>query len=323
MKDRILLFLKGLAMGAADIVPGVSGGTIAFISGIYEELLNSIKSVDLEALKLLISFQLNAFWQKINGNFLATLLLGIATSVLFIVDLIVYLLANHPIWLWAFFFGLIIASAWLVAKQVKKWSVGAVISFIVGTAIAYYITTIQTPAADSASLPYIFLCGTIAICAMILPGISGSFILLLMGAYETVIGTLKSLKDAVLQFDFDTIKEKLLIVVTFAIGCLVGLIAFSRVLTWLFKHFHDLLVAALIGFLLGSLNKIWPWKTVIQELTEKHKIYGNVSPLEFESVTGSPAHLIGAIVMVVTGFALVYGLELISGKKENETLSSN
>ncbi len=305
-------------MGAADVVPGVSGGTIAFISGIYEELLSSIKSVDLEALKLLFTFQLKAFWQKINGGFLVVLLLGILTSIASLAKLILYLLENHPIWLWSFFFGLIIASAWLVAKQVKKWNLGIVISLVVGALVSYYITTIQTPAGASASLPYIFVCGAVAICAMILPGISGSFILLLMGAYETILGTIKHLVEAFLHFDLATVKESLAIVTTFALGCLVGLVAFSRVLTWLFKHYHDWLVAALIGFLVGSLNKVWPWKTVVQELTEKHKIYGNVSPLVFESVTGKPAYLVGAILMLVAGFVLVYGLELVSQKNSAE-----
>ncbi len=308
MKQPVLLFLKGLAMGAADVVPGVSGGTIAFISGIYEELLASIRSVDAVAFRLLVRLELRAFWEKVNGKFLLPLLAGMGVAIVSLARLVLYLLANHPIGLWSFFFGLILASAWLVAQQVRRWKPAVWGALLVGTSVAYYVAGLQTPAEIATSLPYLFLCGMIAICAMILPGISGSFILLLMGAYETVVGAIKQLVDSLLRFNLAQLLEAFWIVLTFGAGCLVGLAAFSRVLTWLFQRYHDALVALLIGFLLGSLNKIWPWKVVAEQLTEKHASYQNVGPASYEALSGNPAQIGVAIALLLAGFALVYGL---------------
>ena len=191
-KDYILLFLKGMGMGGADVVPGVSGGTIAFITGIYEELLNSIKSIDKNAIQLLLGGKITALWNHINGKFLITLFSGILFSVFSLAKLIHYLLNNHPIQLWSFFLGLIIISSLLVSREINRWKIQVVISGIVGVFIAYFITE-ATPATTPDNYLFIFLSGAIAICAMILPGISGSFILLILGKYEFIIESIKEL----------------------------------------------------------------------------------------------------------------------------------
>lgn len=323
MKNKLILFLKGIAMGAADVVPGVSGGTIAFISGIYEELLSSIKSVDLQALKLLTSFKLKDFWQKINGKFLIVLFAGIAFSILSLSRLVLYLLEHQPILLWSFFFGLIVASVFLVAKQVTKWSILPIIALIIGTAIAYYISSIGSIADENASLLYIFICGAIAICAMILPGISGSFILILMGAYQLIFGTIKELIDSLLISDFSAFFNHLKLILIFIVGCFFGLISFSRLLSWLFKHYHNTTVALLIGFLIGSLNKVWPWKETIEYYVDRHDVskpllQENVLPNTFAEITNQPSQLVWAILLALVGFFCVYSLELFSNKQEEK-----
>lgn len=299
-------------MGAADVVPGVSGGTIAFISGIYEELLDSIRAVDAAAFRLLLTGKIAAFWEKINGTFLAVLLAGIGTSILSLSKLILYLLEHQAVLVWSFFFGLIIASALLIRRQVTQWSAGVWVSFVLGAAVAFYITTITTVADQNANLLYVLLCGAVAICAMILPGISGSFILLLMGAYQLILGSIRNAIDALTQADFSTLWESAKIMAVFGIGCVAGLAGFSRLLSWLFHHYHNIVVAALIGFLLGSLNKVWPWKETLIALGEKHKIETNVWPSAYEAASGQPAHLFWAILLAVVGFALVYGLDRIA-----------
>ena len=248
-KDFILLYLKGMAMGAADIVPGVSGGTIAFITGIYEELLNSIKSFNLDALELLKQLQFKALWKHINGTFLLVLLAGIFTSILTLARLVTWLLATYPVQIWSFFFGLIIISAILVTKEIRKWSISVVIAGIIGIVVAYIIT-IASPAQTPDALWFIFLAGAIAICAMILPGISGSFILLLLVKYEFILTALK-------EFNIP-------IIIVFGIGCVVGLLSFARVVSWLLDRYYNVAVALLAGFMVGSLNKVWPWKVITE-----------------------------------------------------------
>lgn len=303
-REYLFLALKGVAMGAADVVPGVSGGTIAFISGIYEELLETISSVNLDALKKLKTEGIKGFWQHINGSFLLPLFAGIFISIISLAKLITYLLETHPLLLWGFFFGLIVSSVYLVAKQIKKWNISAIIGIIVGTAIAYYIT-ILPPMTQPDALWYVFLSGAIAICAMILPGISGSFILLLLGSYEFVLGAVKDLK--------------LLVIGVFAAGCLTGLLSFSKLLNWLFKKYHDLTVAILSGFLVGSLNKIWPWKETL-EVFVKHQgepnekiiplVQQNVLPASFEG----DAQLLLVAVMVIIGLSTIILLERLATK---------
>lgn len=293
LKDYALLMLKGMGMGAADVVPGVSGGTIAFIVGIYDELINTIKSINLQSLKLLFTFKFKEFWKAVNGNFLFSLFAGIAISVFSLAKLITYLLVAHPILVWAFFFGLVLASTWFVAKDIEGWNWKTVLSFIIGAVIAYYITVV-TPAETPTNLLFIFLCGAIAICAMILPGISGSFILVLLGKYHYIMDAVKGLD--------------LLILCVFGVGAFIGITSFSRVLSYALKHFRNVTMAVLAGFMLGSLNKVWPWKT-----TEIEIINGTEFTIEHNSLPTQ--YLVEGVVLMIVGFMLVYVLEKISAKK--------
>ncbi|WP_163514593.1 DUF368 domain-containing protein [Gelidibacter japonicus] len=261
LSDYLFISLKGVAMGAADAVPGVSGGTIAFISGIYEELITTISGVNLSLLTTLRKSGFSAFWKQLNGNFLVALLTGILISFVSFMRLAKYLIEEHPILIWSFFFGLIVASIFFVGKQIKTWNLGTIVSLILGTLAAYYITTLSSMANNDSTL-FLFFAGAIAICAMILPGISGSFILVILGAYKT-------LSDALHDFDFKRIA-------IFAVGALIGLLSFSRVLKWLFKHYKNTTLAVLTGFIFGSLNKIWPWK---ETLTVLEKSTGQTIPV--------------------------------------------
>ncbi|HEY9114988.1 MAG TPA: DUF368 domain-containing protein [Bacteroidales bacterium] len=257
----LIITLKGMAMGAADVVPGVSGGTIAFISGIYEELLASISSVNLDTLKVLKNEGIKAAWKKVNGNFLLALLSGIFISILSLAKIISYLLENQPILVWSFFFGLVLASILYVAKQISEWKLITAIMLVIGAVGAFYISTMQPMISENSSPFFMFLAGALAICAMILPGISGAFILVLLGAYKPVL-------DAIHDKDF-----KLL--ATLAAGAIVGLLSFSKLLNWLFKHYKNFTLAVLTGFILGSLGVIWPWKNPIEQVFgEKIKIVG-------------------------------------------------
>lgn len=293
IKDYAVLTLKGMAMGAADVVPGVSGGTIAFIAGIYDELINSIKSINMHSLKLLFAGKIAAFWKAVNGNFLFALLLGIAISVFSLAKLITYLLLNEPVLVWSFFFGLVLASTWFVTKDIKGWNWKTVAGFVGGAVIAYYIT-VATPAETSTNLMFIFLCGAIAICAMILPGISGSFILVLLGKYFYVMEAVKTLDLVVLG--------------VFAFGAALGITSFSRVLSYALKNFRNITLSVLSGFMLGSLNKVWPWKEVEKLVSDGHEVMieHNIAP---------NTEVAEAVVLMLIGFILVYVLEKISAKK--------
>ena len=293
IKDYAVLTLKGMAMGAADVVPGVSGGTIAFIAGIYDELINSIKSINMHSLKLLFTGKIAAFWKAVNGNFLFALLLGIAISVFSLAKLITYLLLNEPVLVWSFFFGLVLASTWFVTKDIKGWNWKTVAGFVGGAVIAYYIT-VATPAETSTNLMFIFLCGAIAICAMILPGISGSFILVLLGKYFYVMEAVKTLDLVVLG--------------VFAFGAALGITSFSRVLSYALKNFRNITLSVLSGFMLGSLNKVWPWKEVEKLVSDGHEVMieHNIAP---------NTEVAEAVVLMLIGFILVYVLEKISAKK--------
>jgi len=318
-KEYLLLVSKGLAMGAADIVPGVSGGTIAFISGIYEELLASISSVNLDALKTLKAKGVKAFWNQINGNFLVALVSGILISIVSLSKLIQYLLEDHPILIWSFFFGLIIASTVFVSKKINKWSFENVFGLIIGTLIAYFVT-IASPAQGPEGLIFIFLAGSIAICAMILPGISGSFILLLLGYYHQILGTLSSLISNIKAGLIGDAISNFIILAAFALGCLFGLLSFSRVLNWLFKKAEMLTISILTGFMVGSLNKVWPWKKVIEYRFNSHGetvpfIETNILPQTYLENTGNDPQIIIALLLCLFGFFLVYFIEKIAAKK--------
>ncbi|MEL0650994.1 DUF368 domain-containing protein [Algibacter sp. TI.3.09] len=302
LKDYLIISLKGLAMGAADAVPGVSGGTIAFISGIYEELINSISNINADLIKSLFTKGIKPFWQQLNGNFLIALLAGIMVSFVSVMRLAKYLLENHPVLIWSFFFGLIVASIFFVGKQIQKWSLAVIISLILGAFIAFYITTL--PASSNNENPwFLFIAGAIAICAMILPGISGAFILIILGAY-------KALSDAFHDFDI----KKILI---FASGALVGLLSFSHLLKWLFKHYHNITLAVLTGFIFGSLNKVWPWKKTLTWHTNSEGIKSavlqeSVSPFSFDGNN----QLLFAIILMILGFLTIFILEKVGNKKQ-------
>lgn len=311
-KENILLFLKGIGMGGADVVPGVSGGTIAFITGIYEELLESIKKVDLTALRYFFSFQIKKFWSHINGNFLVILLSGIFLSLLTLSRLISYLLLEYPILIWSFFFGLIVISSISVGREIKSWDLKVVIAGILGIVIAYYVT-IATPAETSTELWFIFISGAIAICAMILPGISGSFILLILGKYEYVL-------NAVRDFNIP-------VIVVFGIGCVVGILSFARLISWLLKNYHNTALALLAGFMVGSLNKIWPWKIVVEyridsDGIEIPLIERNIMPGEYAQSVGDPQTL-WAILFIALGILLVIALEVIATSLKGRTPEAN
>lgn len=298
----LTLALKGCAMGMADVVPGVSGGTIAFISGIYEELIDSIRSVDLQAMKYLCRGRFGEFWRHVNGRFLLPVLLGIGVAIFSLARLMTYLLTNHPIAIWSFFFGLIIASALLVSKQIGRWNPRTVVSLVVGIAAAWWIT-VATPAETPNGWWFVLLSGAIAICAMILPGISGAFILLLLGKYQYIMLAVSELNVPVIA--------------VFAIGAVAGIISFSHLLSWLLKHWHDATVAVLMGFMIGSLNKVWPWKEVVETYTDNHGniqplVESNVLPSVFEQLSGQPALLAESIVLCLVGFLAIYGIELLA-----------
>lgn len=300
LKDYLLISAKGIAMGAADVVPGVSGGTIAFITGIYEELLSTISSVNIESLKVLKNDGIKGFWNHINGSFLVALLLGIGISIASLAKLITYLLKHHDILLWSFFFGLILSSIYLVGKTIKKWDTIKFLALLIGSAIAYYIT-ILPPMENPDALWFVFLSGAVAICAMILPGISGSFILLLLGSYELVLSAIKDLKISTIA--------------VFGIGCVVGLLSFSKLLSWMFKKYHDLTIALLTGFLVGSLNKIWPWKLTTSFRINSHGeevpfLQENILPFNYD---GNP-QLLMAILMACVGLAIIILMEKVASK---------
>ena len=301
--NYLVISLKGMAMGAADVVPGVSGGTIAFISGIYEELLASISGVNLATLKLIRTDGIKAAWKAINGNFLIALLCGIFISIISLAKLISWLLEHKPILVWSFFFGLVLASVLYIGKQISKWNALTIILLIAGAGIAYFITTLQPLISENSSPLFLFLAGALAICAMILPGISGAFILVLLGAYKPVLEAIHT-KDI-----------KLLAIL--ALGAIIGLLSFSKALNWLFNHFRNFTLAVLTGFILGSLNKIWPWK---ETLTWRLNSHGesvafneqSISPFAYEG----NSELGTAILLAIIGFAVIILLEKMAGSSD-------
>ena len=288
-------------MGAADVVPGVSGGTIAFISGIYEELITAINNINISALKLLKQRRLSAFWEHIHGNFIAALVLGIFISIIFFVKGIKWLLENEPVLLWSFFFGLVLSSILFVAKAITKWNASVILFLIIGSVAAYYITTLP-PLQSTENFMFLFFSGALAICAMILPGISGAFILVLLGAYKTVL-------DAVDERNF-----KILGIA--ALGALFGLLSLAKLLKWLLTNYKNATLAVLTGFIIGSLNKIWPWKKTITWYTDTD---GEQVPLLQKSIApykyAGDSQLLWAILLALIGFFTIFLLEKLAAKK--------
>jgi putative membrane protein len=309
-------YLRGVAMGAADVVPGVSGGTIAFITGIYDQLLTSINNADHIALKLFFQFKFKELAERMNIKFLLPLLLGIATSILSLAKIITHLLESYPEALWSFFFGLVLSSSLLIVKEVKQWSAVTVITLLAGIVVAYFIVSmsvLQTPN----TLLFIFFSGAIAIVAMILPGISGSYILLILDKYRYIIGIVGGIPDGlkgmfaeagIIQGFFDA---QFHVLAVFAMGCILGLISFAKVLRWLLHHYYDITMASLTGFMIGSLYKVWPWKVVLEYFTDRH---GKQRPLEEANIlpTTFDNYFFLCIGVAVIGFAIVYIIEKIA-----------
>jgi putative membrane protein len=284
-----------MGMGAADVVPGVSGGTIAFITGIYEELIDSIRNINTTAIRLFFSGRWASFWKHINGSFLLAVFTGIAISVITLARVLEYLLENHPVLVWSFFFGLILASSWIVARKVGKWDYSKVVALVTGIGIAFYITSV-TPTTTTNSYWFVFMAGAIASCAMILPGISGSFILLLLGKYV---------------FALRAVNERILIdLLVLGSGAVIGLILFSNLLSWLLKKYHDVTIAVLVGFMLGSLNKIWPWKETLETIV----VDGEVMPLLekniLPSLSSAGDRFWMALLMALAGVLVILVMEL-------------
>lgn len=282
---RLGLILKGLAMGIAEIIPGVSGGTIAFITGIYEELIYTIKSVNFSLIKTFKLEGIKGVWRSLNGSFLLLLISGMFIGIVAGIFLIGYLLENYQAPLWAFFFGLIISSAIYIGRKIDQWNILNIGLVVIGFIIAFGVTLLS-PAQGSTNYLLVFFSGMIAISALILPGISGSFILLLMGMY-TIIRS--EAEKALSTFEIDS----LLVIGSFAGGCLIGLVVFSRVLSYTFKHFKNQTLAILTGFMLGSLNKIWPWRNPESWLDKNtSEIITDVSVINKDILLGDEIQLI-------------------------------
>lgn len=290
----LVLALKGVAMGAANVIPGVSGGTLAFMTGIYQELVDSLKSINGEAVKLFFTGKFKEFWKTINGNFLLAVFAGVVISIFSLAKIMQYLLETRPIQIWSFFFGLILVSTVFIMKDLGKFSIKNALSFIVGAAFGVFIC-IATPATTPDSLPFIFLCGAIAFCTMILPGISGSFILLLLGKYAFMLEAVSDLNIVVL--------------LVFALGAVAGLICFSHFLSWLLKRYYNATLSMLCGLMCGSLLKVWPWKDTLEGGIDRPLWPGNFA--------GDP-QLASAIIWMLVGAALITAITLAAKKSEKK-----
>ncbi len=312
---NISIILRGVAMGIAEAIPGVSGGTIAFITGIYERLLKAIGSI--LGTKVAGTFRREGFrpaWHAADGAFLSQLAGGMAVGLGFAVIVIAWLLEHYPTVVWAFFFGLIISSAIYVGRQIKHWGKSVVALLILGAVTAYLLTTIN-PLAGSTSPIIVFLSGVIAISALILPGVSGSFILVLLGMYTVVFGAVRGVASGE--------AGALLVVICFAVGCLTGLAAFSKLLTWTFKTYPDRTFAILTGFMIGSLNKLWPWRNAVTTRTDSHGelvpiLEANVLPGSYTGIDQipDPPYVVAAILFFLAGLAIVFVLEATADSKK-------
>jgi len=299
MKNYLILFLKGMGMGVANVIPGVSGGTIALITEIYEDLINSLKSFDKKAFQLLLSFNIKDFITHTNFYFLTAVFSGSIVSVFTVASLFKYLFENYPILIWAFFFGLIVASIIYVGKRIKTWSKATIISLLIGIIVSISIS-FMTPATENSNLFFVFLCGILGISGMMLPGLSGSFILILMGNYKLLMVT------AVTELN-------VILLGVFFLGSAFGLMSFSHILAWVLKKYKDETLGILTGFIIGSLSIIWPWKEIAESLIvngkEKVISYNSYFPSEFNTQT------LLAFALMILGYFLVYLLESKSNNK--------
>ena len=303
IKEYIAVGFKGLAMGAADVVPGVSGGTIAFISGIYEELVASISNINFSLLKTLQKEGFKVAWKQLNGSFLAALFIGVLISILSLAKTIKYLLENEPILLWSFFFGLVMASIIFIGKQVEKWNYKLLLIAVFGAAFGYTITIVSSTSITEINYLFLVFAGAIASCAMILPGISGSYILLLMGVYPIVMTAITN--------------RDVKIISAIGIGVILGLLFFSKLLKWLFSKYKNEMLVVLTGIMFGSLNKVWPWKITVTTYLNSH---GEIKPLLEQSISpfsfdGDP-QLILSILLVLTGFFIIIAMERVAKLKK-------
>jgi len=301
LRESISLIFKGIGMGAANVIPGVSGGTIALITGIFEKLINSIKSFDLKAVRLILKGDFKGFFSRVNMGFLLSVFSGIFISILTLAKILGYLFENYPVYIWAYFFGLILASVYFVGKRIEKADVWVVFTFLVGTIIAVLLSVLS-PATENRHLYYLILCGIIAICSMILPGLSGSFVLILMGNYELIF------IQAVNEFDMG-------ILIPVGVGAVVGLLAFSHILSWIFKRYKDQTISLLTGFILGSLSILWPWKNEVFKTNQFGEIllksggdpvvtgYEKYFPQQFDN------EVIISILLVLTGIITIWVIE--------------
>lgn len=300
------LFLRGMAMGAADVIPGVSGGTIAFITGIYTELIDSLRRCDHQAVKCLFQQGIPAAWQHINGSFLVAVFGGILFSIFSLAKLMSIWLVSQPILVWSLFFGLILASSVLLLRQIDRWSLTRVGLVLFGIVLALAVSWLK-PTQLPEEWWVIFLAGMVAICAMILPGISGGFLLLMMGLYTTIIGAVSQINLSLL--------------IPFAVGCVTGLLLFSHLLSWLLHRYEAGTMALLTGFLIGSLNIIWPWKQTLETVVDRHGelvpvVQANILPSQYALLNGASAELLPAILMGVTGLLIVMGMDYFAGRKK-------
>lgn len=302
--EYLFIFLKGFAMGAANVIPGVSGGTIAFITGIYDRLINALKSCDIRALKLLVGGKFKAFSQQIDLWFLLSLGLGAVTSILTLAKLLKHAYVSHPILVSAFFFGLILASIFSVAKMVKKWGGSEVVALFIGLIVAVGLSFLN-PASENTNPLYLMVCGVAAMCSMIIPGISGSFILLLMGNYKLIM------LNAVDNLRQMNLADSLPVLIPVALGAVVGLIALSHVLSWLFKKYHDTAVSLIAGFVAGSLVIIWPWKEPIYSPDIADKVIGWKRMLPELPSTNTWL----AIMCIFIGVVIIVAMEKFSKKE--------
>ena len=297
-RDYIVLGVKGFCMGASDVVPGVSGGTMAFILGIYEELIDAIKSFDLKGLQFLVTLKFRPLLDRISWQFLLAVGIGILAAIFSLSKLLSWLLQNRPIFIWSFFLGLILASVLSVSRRVEAWRILTWLCLVGGTLGSYFLVGL-VPVATPNDYWFLFLCGAVAICAMILPGISGSYILVLLGKYQYVL-------DAVNYRDF-------LVLGLVAAGACVGIIAFSRILGWLLKNYHDLMVATLTGLMIGSLRKVWPWKETLESVVDSH---GQMVPLVQSNILPGQwnGEVLAAISLMVAGLLAVLFLDRLGNR---------
>ncbi len=315
LKDYLMVGVKGACMGAADVIPGVSGGTIAFITGIYDEFVGSIARVDAEAVRLLLKGKIRDFWKHINGWFLLSVVAGIGVSVVSLAGLMQMLLSDYPVQTWAFFFGLIVASSIFILRGISGWKAldGGLLAL--GVVLGVTVCTLS-PTQTPDALWFIFISGAIAICAMILPGISGSFILLILGKYQYIMGAISGLTTG------ENFSQNLVIIAVFLVGAVFGILSFSKFLHWLLARWNKETLIVLAGFIIGSLVKVWPWSNaeaiVCSQNPELALMAENLEgglPAELVSqyMASADLHIAGAVIFALIGFSLVMGIE-IAGK---------